>query len=200
VVVVSLLVLVSQHESAPKVTKPADPTSLAEARLHASRAGLPTSGQLLTMKAWYVSPDGMLHSSPAYSPRVEFVFAAPPEPASSASRAPRPIGAPADPMEMFQKEYAVTLTPSEARVAQAPMIRLHGPVPDPHCRLTDVWKAAQTAGAPAEAVAIIEYGEGMVDSRAMRGDLSRVPRWHFEIAKTPPFEVDVSDRDCTVMR
>lgn len=86
------------------------------------------------MKAWYVSSDGMLHPSPAYSPRVDFVFAVLPEP-EPASSVPRPIGAPGDPSEMFHGEYAVTLTPIDARVEPKPFtIRLHAPVPDPNCR------------------------------------------------------------------
>ena len=64
----------------------------------------------------------------------------------------------------------------------------------------DVCRAAQGAGALPEAVAIIEYAEGFVSSRSRVGDLTRVPRWHFEIASTPPFQVDISDRDCTVFR
>lgn len=199
VVIVSVIVFASNRETTPKVTKPNDPTSVVEARAEAAKAGLPASGKLLKMKAWYVSPDGQLHTNPTYSPYVEYVFAAPPELTPTTSAA-RPIGAPADPSTMLQNEYTVTLSPSETRVEQSLNLRMNPPVPDPHCRLADVWKAAQKAGAPAEAVAIIEYVEGIVQSHAMRGALARVPRWHFNIASTPPFDVDISDQDCTVIR
>ena len=195
-VVGAALVFVWRGEAPAKVTSPADPTSVAEARREASKAGLPAAGRLLGMTAWYVSPDGMLHASPAYAPRVEYVFAAPPARAKSA---PRPIGAPDNPAGMFENEYAVTLTPGDSRVEQT-LKWMHAAVPDPHCLLVDVWKAAEAAGAPAEAVAVIVYAEGTVSTRVLRGDLSRVPRWHFEIASTPPFEVDVSDPDCTIIR
>ena len=202
------LVFLLRREAEPEVTKPTDPTSLAEARVHASKAGHPASkrgdsdsGKLLvTMKAWYVSSDGMLHSNAAYSPRVDFVFAtkSAPEPAPSV---PRPIGAPVPLTTMFRDEYTVSMSPSDVRAEKrTSMFSMQEAIADPHCRLADVWEAARGAGAPVEAVAVIEYAEGLVSQRTKRGEVSRVPRWHFEISSTPPFSVDISDSDCSVLR
>ena len=191
VVVVGAALLFDYHADRPKVARPTDPTSLAEARLAADKAGLAPSGRLFSMKAWYVSSDGRFHAIPGYASKTEFVFVAPSE----------PTGASADPMSMFHDEYAVTLTPGGVQVDHAYLaVGIHDTVPRPHCGLVDVWNAARAAGAPSEAVAIIEYADGIVGSHGMRGDLSPTAHWHFLIASTPPFDLDVSDHDCTVMR
>jgi hypothetical protein len=60
-------------------------------------------------------------------------------------------------------------------------------VPNPHCTIADVWKAAIGAGAPASAVATITY---------QRPLLTRGP-WHFAIVGTK-HEYDITHTDCTI--
>ena len=65
---------------------------------------------------------------------------------------------------------------------------------DPTCTVEQVWAAARAAGAPPEAIAVIEYGSKNVFAS---GHFHRETRWHFTIQGTN-IDYDIVDPGCQV--
>jgi hypothetical protein len=194
------LVLVGRPVSSPaldETPKTLDPSAvLDEARKQAIATGLPATGELVRINARYASSDGLVHlREPTYEASLEFVFAAPPAEAPKASSS-APLGVPPPGMFESQKQIRVLFDRTGVHATDASTF-MHDPtVPNPHCTVAAVWKAALAQGAPGTAVATINYENDLV-ARNLR--LQRTPHWTFEIAQTS-FKYDISDADCTVIR
>ena len=181
----------------PVVETPAtlDPSAvIEEARKRALDKGLPTTGQLVRIKVRYTSSDGLVHlHEPTYEASVELVFATPVEAPKASPSAP--LGVPAAATLENQTEITVVFDRGGVRVTDTSTFFRDRTVPNPRCRVADIWKVALAHGAPAHAVATVTYEDSFIASGLY---LEQKPHWQFEIAETN-YKYDVSDTDCTLM-
>ena len=198
---VPLIWFVLHQASSPAVTParsaPAklDATALLPvARAKATAAGLAADGKLAKISAFYVGSDGLARSGPSFSGRIEYEFFAAPDPPVPSPSVP--LGAPRAAPTMYQHFTVAFNEGDEGRVEQTLVpILFQEAVPDPKCTLANVWAAAREAGAPPDAVAVIEYQQATVPTPGK----ARQPQWTFEI-RTTAIKLTISDEDCSVVR
>jgi len=133
--------------------------------------------KLISIDAQYVKPDGTMDLYADYKPRVEYQFYRETEPPASAP----PVGAGSNPENKWYQRISVDVyRPGQMnhvtsmgggsnyeytytnrgmdRDSDDPVSTIPGnEVPEPKCGFADLWKYAIEKGAPADAVAGIEY-------------------------------------------
>lgn len=163
-----------------------DPVALLPAVRRAAATSLPL--RLISMKARYAGPQGLVDlDGPGYQGSVEYRFqeeAPPPTPVPAGPKPP--LGVPRTERPIFTTDWSMSLDRNGLNVShQLFMPGFFKAVPDPSCSVKQVWEAALDAGAPAHAVARLEY------QRAIGGQAA----WSFEIDGTG-FRIEVSDPGC----
>ena len=154
--------------------------------------------ELVSIQASYVKSDGLLDlEGPGYAGSVIYTFVdpTPPDPPADPSL---PLGAP-KPSSPPPTQTRVILNHSGFQVDHA----FFGPgqsIPEPHCSIRDVWRAAIAAGAPSEAVAIITYRHDTSLAMTPDGKLDRRdgPIWQFRIQGTN-HDHDIDPATCRVI-
>jgi FMN phosphatase YigB (HAD superfamily) len=162
-----------------------DPVALLPAVRKAAGATRPL--RLVSIKARYAGAQGLVDlDGPGYQGAVEYLFRqeAPPEPPPAGPRPPRGARRTAEPI--LTTDWSLSLNRDGLTVRRNIFAAgFSALVPDPSCSVRQVWVAARAAGAPARAVARLEY-QSLLGGQA---------GWSFEIDGTG-FEMKISDPGC----
>lgn len=167
-----------------------DPSALlAAARTH---AGYGKDARLTGIRIDYVGSNGRVDlRGQGYEGRIAFSFTGPPPPPPPESSAP--LGAPR-PGPTLVPVRTVTVTSTGMSSEPFNLSMGDEALADPTCTIEQVWAAARAAGAPSEAIAVMQYGSKMI---FQGGVFHRETRWQFAVQGTK-FEYDVVDPGCQV--
>ena len=184
--------LATPASSIPGFPSAVDPSALVAIARSESRLG--NDARLTGIRADYVGANGRVNlRGQGYDGRIAYSFVAPtkeaPAPSSSA-----PLGAP-QPIKPTARTATVTVTSTGISLDPMILVMTDEAVPDPECTVEQVWAAAHAAGAPTEAIAILEYGMKHVFEA---GHFVNEPRWQFSIRGTR-YKYEIDDPGCHVV-
>lgn len=163
------------------------------ALLDQARARARGHPDLIGIKVVYVPSSGLVDlDTQGYASRIIYSFGRPGE--DPAPDPARPLGAPT-PGGSLPSTLRVVVS-REGFVDEFAMIGFSGrALPVPRCSAASVWKSAMGAGAPADAVAVLEYEWGRPDPLKSR---ESVPVWRFGIEGTR-HTFTIEDGSCRVL-